>query len=171
MLTVPRSSATATHVLVMRCPNLRRIAQQDIWSYVHDHLRNAPEGEFAGFAPSNCALCGPTVLGVIQRTKKFTLYFIPVLTYGRDSKAICAQCGSECYLPDGSRLYSTEYAALTALAAQQVSVPRPEPAAVSAQATGRAQRPCRGSGRSNTTGAADGLCWSCYNARQRGWAD
>ena len=48
--------------------------------------------------PEHCTFCGPTVLGVIQRTKKFTFYFIPVLTYGKDSTAICRQCGRESYL-------------------------------------------------------------------------
>ena len=73
------------------------------------------KGDVAGFAPGRCNLCGPTVVGVIQRTKKFTLYFIPVLTYGKDSTALCATCGSECYLREGTVLYSTEYAARAAL--------------------------------------------------------
>jgi hypothetical protein len=124
------------------------------------------KGEVVGFVPSRCSFCGPTVLGVIQRTKKFTLYFVPVFTYGKDSTAVCAQCGNECYLSQGTKLYSTEYAALTALAAQHA--PEPEPTAVPAGSTAR---PCKRPGCSNTTSAPDGLCWGCFRGPNSGWAD
>jgi len=76
------------------------------------------KGEVAGYAPGRCRACGPTVLGVIQRTKKFTLYFIPVLTYGTESTAICARCGLEGSLPHGAKLVATLDVAVAALEAE-----------------------------------------------------
>jgi hypothetical protein len=72
-------------------------------------------GEVAGYAPGHCVRCGQTIIGVIQRTKKFTLYFIPVFTCGKDSTATCLRCGMDSSLPQGSRLYPTTYAAIAAL--------------------------------------------------------
>ncbi len=73
------------------------------------------KGEIAGYAPGMCTSCGPTVLGVIQRKKKFTLYFVPVFTYSTDSTVLCVQCGLGSALPPGAQLHPTTQAAVAAL--------------------------------------------------------
>jgi hypothetical protein len=76
--------------------------------------------EVAGFGVGRaCMACGNRVYGVLQQTKKFSLYFVPVFTYGKDMTAICTNCGftssDGSALTQNASLYATEYAASLSL--------------------------------------------------------
>lgn len=56
---------------------------------------NRSERQFQGFhAVGYCPICrGPSVVGIIEHKRRFTLYFIPTFSYGREAEAVCGRCG------------------------------------------------------------------------------
>lgn len=85
---------------------------------------NKTKTQLAGFAVGDCAYCRQERLfGVLHRSKKFSLYFVPVLTYSKQLIPICATCGVEGSLAPGAPIFADERTA-TAQLMRSVSGPK-----------------------------------------------
>lgn len=85
-----------------------------------------------GFVTSGCVRCrAPRVFAVFERAKKFSLYFVPLVTYSRKSVAMCVACGLEGRIEEGARVFPDErsaHDALRLLVAEEPEAAPPRPA-------------------------------------------